>query len=458
MSEVEADGMTIDAMPTKELFIEMLTRDVALVPAIVDLADNCTDGARRVRPDGSWKGFEITVELSRDGHFKIEDNCGGISVEAARLYAFRFGRPPGTESAKGEVGRFGVGMKRGLFKLGRHFVIQSTTATSRFAVTIDVELWAKLNSWQFEFDEEPTVDRTFPKNERGTSITVTKLHPGVREHFGEAPFLEQLRHELTVKLENSIRRGMVVRVNHVSLKAHVRQLVADTLLRPARRKLKLPGRHKGKVSVDIWCGLGKSESLNEARREAGWYVFCNGRMLLEADKTSATGWGETDSGAIPGFHPQFNDFRGFVYLEADDAADLPWNTTKTALDTDHPIYRKVRQEMTAMARPVIDFFNRVKKERDSRAVVGDERPGPLQLLFEKAKTKPIESVPTRQTFVVPKIAKSSPKTPAATKQKIAFDADIKQAEAVRDSIGAKSWREVGEKTFDYYFAAECGDE
>ena len=457
MNQSAKVDMSIDAMPTKELFIEMLTRDVALVPAIVDLADNCTDGARRAKPDGSWKDFEIEIALSKN-EFKIEDNCGGITVDAAREYAFRFGRPPELEPVKGEVGRFGVGMKRGLFKLGRHFMIESTTAKTKFTVTIDVDSWAKAKKWEFDFDGKPVEDGGFGKDKRGTSITVTKLHVGVREHFVEAPFLQQLRHELTVKLEQSIQRGMVVRVNTIPLKAHVRQLVAHNQLKPSKRKFKLDGRHKGKVTVELWCGLGKSDSKEEARKDAGWFVFCNGRMLLEADKTTATGWGETDSGSIPGFHPQFNAFRGFAYLQADDAADLPWNTTKTALDTDHPIYRRVRQEMTGMARPVIDFLNKVKNEREARVAAGDDSPGPLQSLFDKAETKPIGTVGTRETFIVPKLADIVPKSSGPKTQRIVYEASLRKAKEVKNALGASSWRDVGEQTFEYYYQAECSDE
>lgn len=40
--------MRINASPTKELFIFMLTRDVQLSRAIIDLVDNCVDGANRL--------------------------------------------------------------------------------------------------------------------------------------------------------------------------------------------------------------------------------------------------------------------------------------------------------------------------------------------------------------------------------------------------------------------------
>lgn len=160
MAKQPAADRTINAMPTKELFIAMLTRDVALIPAIIDLADNCTDGARRVKGDKSWSGLEVTIDANAD-KFSISDNCGGIEVETARNYAFRFGRAAGAGSTKGEVGRFGVGMKRGLFKLGRQFRIHSTTKKTQFDVSINVEKWANDPTWEFEFDETPIENGTF---------------------------------------------------------------------------------------------------------------------------------------------------------------------------------------------------------------------------------------------------------------------------------------------------------
>src|SRR5437016_369564 len=105
--EEDAQDLTINASPTKDLFVEMLTRDVALIPAIIDLADNCTDGARNIRPDKSWTGLVVDIEANPE-RFVIDDNTGGMSVEIARHYAFRFGRPRGGRVVKGEVGRFGV--------------------------------------------------------------------------------------------------------------------------------------------------------------------------------------------------------------------------------------------------------------------------------------------------------------------------------------------------------------
>jgi hypothetical protein len=341
MGKNHEGALAIDASPTKELFIAMLTRDVALIPAIIDLADNCTDGARQLRGDKSWENLRVAI-TARPDEFVVSDNCGGMSVEVARRYAFRFGRPSDAKSRDGEVGRFGVGMKRGLFKLGRHFHISSTTRSSQFQVTIDVDSWETNPDWQFEFDKTPIESSSFRADDVGTRITVTKLHKQVQEHFQEKGFIEDLREQLTAKLEESLRKGLAVQVNGASLKPFTRTLVADKRLAPAKKVFTVRGPTGGAVDVELWCGLGKPNSRESARAESGWYVFCNGRMLLEADKSTATGWGVEDDESIPGHHSQFNDFRGYAYLDADDAADLPWNTTKTALDTDHPVYRRVK--------------------------------------------------------------------------------------------------------------------
>src|ERR1700688_3958157 len=112
----DAGDRRIDASPTKDFFISMLIKDIGTTRAIIDLVDNCVDGARRLRPNGEYDGLRVDIETD-DGHFEIRDNCGGVPVNLARNYAFRFGRPTEMAATPHSVGQFGVGMKRALFKL-----------------------------------------------------------------------------------------------------------------------------------------------------------------------------------------------------------------------------------------------------------------------------------------------------------------------------------------------------
>ena len=108
------------AGPTKAFFVEMLVKDVALDSAILDLLDNCIDGAKRLRGEGSYEGLEVQIDIRAD-KFLIEDNCGGIDLDTAKNYAFMFGTDPAVERPDKALGVFGVGMKRAIFKIGRGY-------------------------------------------------------------------------------------------------------------------------------------------------------------------------------------------------------------------------------------------------------------------------------------------------------------------------------------------------
>lgn len=73
-------AITVDSSPTKEFFVEMLTRDIDLTDAILDLLDNCLDGVLRKRgsmdikrDDFDYSGFEANITIEKDC-FIIQDN------------------------------------------------------------------------------------------------------------------------------------------------------------------------------------------------------------------------------------------------------------------------------------------------------------------------------------------------------------------------------------------------
>ena len=95
----------IQGNPTKAFFIEMITRDISIKDAILDLLDNSIDGANAIKPN-SYKGLYIDITINGK-EFVVKDNCGGFSLEIAKRYAFRFGRPEEEILPNGTVGRFG---------------------------------------------------------------------------------------------------------------------------------------------------------------------------------------------------------------------------------------------------------------------------------------------------------------------------------------------------------------
>ena len=172
----------VDASPTKEFFVEMLTRDVQLQMAILDLVDNCIDGALRLRGQDSLHELRADIKFS-EHTFSISDNCGGIDVVRAQDYAFRFGRPSSTDLVPHSVGRFGVGMKRAIFKMGRNFDVTTRTRNHTYRIHADVSHWLTHSEWTFPIDDYEGFSPSISEDATGTTITITNLTSEARTWF-----------------------------------------------------------------------------------------------------------------------------------------------------------------------------------------------------------------------------------------------------------------------------------
>ena len=342
----------INAYPTKELFIEMLIKDITLKDAIGDLLDNSVDGALKLRKEKNYEGLWVNIELdAEDGWFTIADNCGGITVEEARDYAFRFGRPEKSKNTPHSVGRFGIGMKRALFKLGNTFRIESFTRTSSFTMEVDVEKWKKHNDkglesdWEFEFNTF-TENEEHPEEKWGTTITVTELHKDVQKSFETVNDENELIDELQMVHLYSIDNGLEIRVQGKRLEAKQLSLLTSDKFKTAYYR---ENDFDSSLEVEMYAGVSEAKGS-----DTGWYIFCNDRLVAGPKKR--LGWGVKKPVSIPECHSQFYRFRGYALLKAKDPGDLPWNTAKNGVDEDSLAYRAIFQKMLVLMRSVINFF------------------------------------------------------------------------------------------------------
>lgn len=436
----------IDVTPTRALFVEMLTRDIQLDRAVLDLVDNCIDGAKRLRPgeEADYSGLEVTITL--DGEkFEIVDNCGGIGIEIARHYAFRFGRAKGMPATPGSVGQFGVGMKRALFKFAHRFEVNSTTTEDRFSLKVDVDEWENEEGpWRFIFDKLET-DLTVPVEETGTKIVTAPLRSDASTQFGSKNFRNSLGRQIESSQQQYIDRNLRIVFDGKTLIASPWKLVRGQGIEPMFVEDEVETK-RGTVKRRIYAGLEKSSP-----QEAGWYVFCNGRLVLEADQTSVTGWerGDDEQGVtMPKFHGQFARFRGYVFLDAEDASLLPWNTTKTGVDVDTDVWRNTYLAMRLAMRPIIDFLNKVADEQ--------EKPEAERYLAKAMSMAPLQTVRSLTrvgSFSSPNPPRG-PKPPPMTS--IQFSRLKSKVDELRDYYGAQSNSELGGMLFDESYDANCG--
>ena len=434
----DPNDMTVHAEPTKEFFIEMLVRDIPLMRAIIDLIDNSVDGARRTRPQGGYQGLWIEVSAGPN-EFVVEDNCGGIPLEIARHYAFRFGRPSEMQATPHSVGQFGVGMKRALFKLGSRFTVSSSTADNQFEIDEDVRQWQAKPEWTFTFSDitNQQVDT------HGTKIRVAQLHQAVQAEFRLDNFHSQLSEAIRDAHIDSLEAGLSIIYNGTPLLHEPLELLSAQQFEPASFQKEMNGAADSPpIDVKAYAGLGTSDP-----QHAGWNVFCNGRLVLASDQTDATGWGEGNGRIIPKYHNQFARFRGYVFFDCDDAGKLPWNTTKSGVDRDSTAYRAIRLEMITLMRPVINFLNHLDKEKDNP---DDHKP-----LHKAVET--MEKVALREADVRPKFTypRPPPRPPSPPTGRIQYNRPVEKIKLVKKALGVTTYTDVGRGTFDYYYEREC---
>lgn len=432
------DKNIVKAAPTKRFFISVLVKDIYMMDAIVELVDNSIDSARSKFGTKNLRGIFIDIKYDQN-QFRITDNAGGIPIDQAKNYAFRFGRPDDAPKTPGTVGEFGVGMKRALFKIGRHFLIESRTKEDDFKIALDVDEWEAIkeddpNAWNFRFSEMGTNPSPL---ETGTHITVTKLYEYAIEDFKGTNFGSRLSTQLRETHAETLAAGLQITVNGTHVNADSASLLASQDLEPIAQDIVLDILGK-QVNVKLLAGVGEPKLP-----DAGWYIFCNGRLIERADKTEKTGWNSAlDGEQTPKPHWQFRRFRGYVFFESTSTDVLPWNTTKTSLDVEAPAYRRVRPDMSSALRQVIEFLNALDSESG--------QPGPLTAIVEAAPRLRLMEIPARKSFEWSRNA-----APKETKQaRISYTRDQELVQQVKERLQAKTNKDVGEKTFDYYVDAE----
>jgi len=447
---------TINAAPTKDFFIYMLTRDVPLSRSILDLIDNSVDGARRLRPEGDYDGLYVSLELSKNS-FCIEDNCGGIDVTTAREYAFRFGRPPTAVNTPHSIGEFGVGMKRTFFKVGNAISVRSTTKSSSFTMRVDVPTWlSKLDEeqkedWTFEF-EDLAEDVENEASQTGTSIRIQDLHENVSETFATDAFLSRLGSEISEAHAGNVAWGLRIALNKKPIDHTPITLKGSEVLKPACLKKELLVRSTSKkidaaVSLALYAGVSE-----RSKGDGGWYIYCNGRNILRADQSIITGWGE--GRRVPRYHPIFAFFRGYVFFDAESSGVLPWTTTKTGVDYDHPVFRKTRELMIEYMKPIVDFLKEMDSERAEHEA-GEIEEKELAGILESAPSLTIEEIQEESIFVAPERDKRADRV---AMQRIQYFRERRLVDQVKDHINAASYKEVGEYTFDYFVELELEED
>lgn len=355
--------------PTKRFFVEMLTRDILLEDAILDLLDNCLDGVARAQKKNpneiDYTGYWSEIEFDKK-RFVIRDNCGGIP--SSRItYAFRMGKPndaPPEELAT--IGVYGIGMKRSIFKMGQHCDIETQHSnTDHFSITIDSE-WL-LNDFQWEIP----IQQGIALGDQGTKITITQLHESVSKSLSNNKFKNDLINKIVFSYSYIINKGFKVKVNGsdirpnpVHLRYEDKKDINGTAIQPYIYKATIDD-----VEIKLVVGFyrplpSESDEENEKitptykTQDAGWTIVCNDRIVVYKDKSELTGWGIH----FPRYHTQFISITGTLYFTSKYPEKLPITTTKRGIDASSRVFLKAQKHIIEGTKIFIHYTNQWKGE------------------------------------------------------------------------------------------------
>jgi hypothetical protein len=439
----------VDASPVKSFFVTMLTRDISLPDAILDLLDNCVDGILRTegKPTASFAGYEATITFD-ETHFMIHDNCGGIPWNL-KDYAFRMGRPPDQpRPALPMVGVYGIGMKRAIFKMGEQCLISTQSGSDNYEVEITPDWIADEGKWDI-----PVRAASKSMREDGTTIYIANLHEGIAQTFGDGAkaFHAELARRIAEQYAFIIAKGFKVVINKQPVEPRPTKLVF-TRVQQRKRAKSAPGIspfiYRAKVDgVDVFLAIGLTRAIPTAEEvaaedsgaqtryrtlAAGWTVVCNERAVLYCDRTELTGWGEDD---VPRYHTQFIAISGIVEFRSNDASKLPTTTTKRGIDASSPLYLQVKNKMREGLRQFTTYTYWWKgREPEARAMIDKGE----TLTFSEMKVRAAK-LPMRKVSRLPGGEQFKPNLPRPRAQesslkRISFERPLAEIRAVGDYV------------------------
>lgn len=460
---------TVSAHPVKSFFVHMLTRDIELKDAILDLLDNCVDGVQRsetkrnLEKPKPYRGYWARIVLSKD-EFKIEDNCGGIPWELHN-YAFRLGNlKRDIVQGRRTIGTYGIGMKRAIFKIGNDCIIETHAMDASYRLNLPPDWMDDESNWNINAEE------ITPADERGTSIVIHGLHDTVRKEFVSSVFVEAFQEALSTHYAYIIGKGFKVYLNNDLVRPkQIRLLFAKPSDASSSTHPVAPFIYKAKhEGVDVFLAVGftryipskeeAEESFEDYKErysaaDAGWTVVCNDRTVLYCDKSPVTGWGVS---GVPQYHMQFIAISGIVVFSADDASILPTTTTKRSIDAQSELYLHVRDKMIEGMKLFTSYTNVWKGKGLVNASRNEFRKTSVADLEElRTRTSDLKMTATRGVIAGKQYKPVLP-MPMTTRsdERISFirpTKDIRRVSRYLFDTPDRKPSEVGEKCFDLVF-------
>ncbi len=330
-----------------------LTKDITTLECVFDLVDNAIDSARnamlrhteiavdRYGLPRSYKGYTVSVHFG-SGWIAILDNGLGIDEDTLAHRTLR----PGVESShRFAIGRFGLGLKRALMKLGKKYFLSTDTGEQAYRLMFQRDQLGGGSSNNLFAQRFPT------KRRSRTLVYIGELDSMVSHETSISSWKATAVKELSRRYGLFVHKGLCIFVNGQKVPPFGPGIRSGGPVIHQTDSESIDG-----INIFVDAGMHESyrisnepdydKKINGALTDQyGWYFVCNDRIVEVASHERQLGWAAT-------WHQEYYGFVGWVRFVSEDVsanADLPWDTKKTSINPQSPAFLKIANSLQSFA-------------------------------------------------------------------------------------------------------------
>jgi hypothetical protein len=351
----------IDLSPGKDVY-QSAAADVHTIDAVKELVDNALDNWTRM----SQRADNLTIEIeANNGRTRVQDNSGGLDPDRIHTL-FALGRTFQDEIPT-SIGAYGIGAKKAIMRLANingegQATVKSHARGEGEGVGFSIDAhWMASDAWTVE-------QETFDMDEGSTVVDV-----GSGGEVWTDERVEDLKQALSTTYQRFLG-GEATQGGGLSIVVNGEELgVPDATpysftpfdgMHPRRYEgIELqPEGVEQPIEMDVTVGLMAKADAQHAGVD--WY--CQDRLVIEGDRSEASGFGEVRKGGMGSWTAHHNRLHVVVELRTEgNTALLPWGTTKNSIDP----YDRVTRAVQGWLKRIVKPYYRLNTNRVPRAFV-----------------------------------------------------------------------------------------
>jgi hypothetical protein len=330
----------LNVTPSKHIY-DALIQDIDVNQAISDLIDNAIDNWKI---EGHGGKLLIYIEMNHNV-IKIKDVSGGLDENTLPFILMPGGRRE--VSREGIKGIWGVGSKRALFSLGKKITISTRKQGGKGLVLKVDENWFRADEgddkWTIGYEEDNSLEEGI------TIIEITELKVPLYPQY-----ISSLRKHIARTYHDDIKDGTVeISFNGEAITIYPEIPWAKSeYAPPARYVTDIPVSGNGRV-LNFEMTTGVMLKPGEAY-SYGIDFIGNKRVILQNNLDARMGF-DADNLGFP--HPTINRFKAIVRVNG-DSRDIPWNSAKSDINTNHPMYVPIVDLVVQVSRQYTSFLRK----------------------------------------------------------------------------------------------------